>query len=79
MSLNGMVRPCSCPASNRGWQRGSNARPDHTLVTRDGGQPVAGPAMSVVPPKAVVQSGEWHLPRWTFARCRCEPLSSFAA
>ncbi len=36
-------------------------------VTRDGGEPVAGPAMSVVPPKAVVQSGEWYLPRWTFA------------
>ena len=33
----------------------------------DGGQPVAGPAMSVVPPKAVVKSAEWRLPRWTFA------------
>ena len=32
-------------------------------VTRDGGEPVAGPAMSVAPPKAVVQSGEWHLLR----------------
>ena len=36
-------------------------------VNRDGGEPVAGPAMSVVTPKAVVESGEWRLPRWTFA------------
>ena len=26
MSHNGMVRPCSCPASNRSWQRGANGR-----------------------------------------------------
>jgi transposase len=24
VSPNGMVRPCSCPASNRGWQRDAN-------------------------------------------------------
>src|SRR5262249_27515965 len=23
MSANGIVRPCSCPASQRGWQRGA--------------------------------------------------------
>jgi hypothetical protein len=29
-SPNGMVRPCSCPASNRGWQRGANDK-DHAM------------------------------------------------
>src|SRR6476659_9432167 len=30
MSPNGMVRPCSCPASNRGWQRGANDK-EHAM------------------------------------------------
>jgi hypothetical protein len=36
-------------------------------VIHDWTEPAAGPAMSVVPPKAAAKSGQWHLPRRAFA------------